>query len=80
MLRHCPKIVGAPLAQIGLRRQRKNPTHGVVVGAHDNTPFMRWRSNGATALARILTNPLCHGSALPSATLAAHRSHQGTLP
>lgn len=49
MLRHYPRIVGAPLAQIDLRRQRKNPTHGVVVGAHDNTPLMRWRSDGAYA-------------------------------
>lgn len=75
MLRHHPQTVGAPLAQIGLRRQRKNPTHGVVVGAHDNAPLMPWRSDGASTPARAsIHNPLCHGSALPPATLAAHRS------
>src|SRR6185312_11386993 len=71
MLRQYLKIVGAPLAQISLRRQRKNPTHGVVVGAHDNTPPRRWRSDGAQRLARIPPHPLCASSALPSATLAS---------
>jgi hypothetical protein len=38
MMRQRLKTIGAPLAQIGLRRQRKNPTHGVVAGARNNTP------------------------------------------
>jgi hypothetical protein len=36
MMRQRLKTIGAPLAQIGLRRQRKNPTHGVVAGAANN--------------------------------------------
>jgi hypothetical protein len=72
MLLHRPKSVGAPLAQIALLQQAKNPTHGVVAGARDNTPPLHWRSNGAVVLrAHIQPHPLCASSALPSATLAA---------
>jgi hypothetical protein len=75
-LRQYPKSVGALLAQTGLRRQRKNPTHGVVVGAANNGLSGDGASLAQSRGTRIPPfQPLSHGSALPTATLAAHRGH-----
>jgi hypothetical protein len=71
MLRHHLKTIGAPLAQIRLRQQRKNPTHGVVVGAASNEASCVGAKIAHNASrARIPEHSLCASSALPTATLA----------
>lgn len=79
MMRQHPKTIGAPLAQTGLRQQRKNRTHGVVAGAANNTPPCVGAVLAQTALRAYPRAPaLRHWPALPpdgSAWPKAHADH-----
>jgi hypothetical protein len=73
--RHYPKFNGAVMAHGSLRRHWKFPR------ANDGAKrtIIAMSANGAVMAqsaprARIPEHPLCHGSASPSAPLAAHRS------
>lgn len=61
------------MAQTGLLRQWKSGTHGAVAGARDNAPSCAGAPMEQDQARASIPNPLLHGSALPPATLAAHR-------
>ena len=69
MMRQHLKTVGAALAQTGLLQQRKNPTHGVVVGAANNAHC----GNGA-ALAQIASRASRQTRYAPAALCLRRRS------
>jgi hypothetical protein len=75
MLRHWPKFNGAVMAQFRLRHHWNFPRAGdgakprAITPPHTGAPLAR-------ALTSVAPLPLLHGSALPPATLAEHRSRR----